>query len=247
VWRLLLRNIGLGKATLIAGPTGSAKTKLAHEAAHYLGRAIDVFYFGGVFDPETAFIGTTILRGGETMFVRSRFADALETPGRIILLDEVNRAPGPVTNFLLSLLDFQRAAALDIDDRGERIVRLAPGNAVIGTANIGAEYVQTESLDPALVNRMLIIRTQFPEGERELVLRRGVRERDADRIMNVTYAIRQECEKGTIGATVTTRGVEDIAEMVIDGFTIEDATEAVVAVFDEAAVAALRTVVRAAL
>src|SRR5262249_19710477 len=158
---MLLRNIDQGRPTLVTGPTGSGKTTLVIEAAGHRGRAVGVFHFGGIFDAEATLYGTTRLEGGETRFGRSRFVEAITTPGCVVVADEINRATGAAHNALMSLLDWQGRMAVDTDEGERRLVERAPGVVVLATANIGAEYMQTEPLDAALLNRMLIVRLDF--------------------------------------------------------------------------------------
>jgi len=246
-WDLLEHSVLTGQAALITGPPGCGKTRLAIEIGETLGRTVEVFHFGGLFDPEPAFFGTTMLRDGQTRFLKSRFADAAETPNRVLILDEINRTPGSIQNAVLSLCDFQRRAALDIggDEHG-RTIDLHKSNAIIATANIGASYVHCEPLDPALVGRTVIVRMDYPEQEGELLLELGLEKRDVDEIMRVTTAIRVEHGKQTISASVTTRSLLVIGDLILSGkFPLNLAFEANVGVLDDEELAALRTIIKA--
>ncbi len=245
-WRLFSRNVIAGKTTLIVGPTGSGKTRLAIEVAESLGRGVDVFHFGGLTDSEAAFSGVTVLRNNETRFLRSRFADAAETPNRVLVLDEINRTPGSIQNAVLSLTDFQRSAALDVgDEQSARKIALHPSNAIIATANVGSVYCHAEPLDPALVGRMLVVRTEYPEDETPLLTERGLDKKTADDVIRVTRAVRREYAKHTIGATVTTRSLGEIAELIRDDFDFETAFETATGVLDLEELTALRAIVKA--
>jgi len=244
-WKLLVRNIDHGRHTLVTGPTGTGKTTLVIEAARHRGRGVEVFHFGGIFDAEATVTGTTQLRGGETRFVRSRFVDAVTTPGCVIVADEINRATGGAHNALMSLLDWQGRIAVDTDDGERRLVERAPGVVVLATANIGAEYVQTEPLDAALLNRMLIVRLDFPEEEEGLLRSRGLDARAAGWLVRVANEIRKVYDRGELPGTVSTRSLLEAADLVRDGFAVEAAFEAVVPIFDSPGLTKLRTIVRA--
>jgi MoxR-like ATPase len=244
-WRLLLRNVEREKHTLIVGPTGVGKTRLAIEVGAECGRSVEVFHFGGVFDAEATITGTTRLRAGETRFVRSRFVDAITRPGCVIVADEINRASGATLNALLSLLDWNERIALDLEDGDQRIVQSAPGVVVLATANVGAEYVHTEALDAALLNRMHIVRLDFPEEEQMLVEELGVPGRTAAWLVRIAREVRKAQTQGQLAATVSTRGLLEAAELVRDGFPVESAFEAIVATLDGPGLAALRALVRA--
>lgn len=246
-WDLLEYSVLTGQPALIVGPTGCGKTRLALEIGESLGRTVEVFHFGGLFDPEPAFFGTTMLRDGQTRFLKSRFADAAEAPNRVLVLDEINRTPGSIQNAVLSLCDFQRRASLDIggDEHG-RTIDLHESNAIVGTANIGASYVHCEPLDPALVGRTVIVRMNYPEQERDLLVGLGLDKRDVDEIMRVTAAIRVEHGKQTISASVTTRSLLVIGKLILTKrFDLDVAFEAAVGVLDDEELAALRTIIKA--
>jgi nitric oxide reductase NorQ protein len=242
--QLLERNIRRGKHTLIVGPTGSAKTRLAKEVAQYVAGKVEIFHFSALLDPEAALNGTKELADGDTVFTPSRFIKAITTPGCVVLLDEINRAPGQATNALMSLTDFQRSIGVDLDCGERRVVRLAEGVVFLATANVGVEYCGTETLDMALLNRFLIVRLGFPANEQSLLVEQGLPPEEAAWAVRVATEVRKANARGQL-PLMSTRGLVDMAGIIQDGSTMEEAVESVVPVFDDPSIAALKAIVRA--
>jgi nitric oxide reductase NorQ protein len=241
-YRLLTWSIENGQHVLIVGPRGCGKTTCACGSARVLGRPCEIFHIGGFFDAEASVTGSLTFRDGETSFVRSRLIDALTTPNCVIIFDEFNRVGPKVHAPLLSATDHQRRIVLDLESPERRIVDLAPGVVFVATANMGAEYTGTEVLDAALLDRFSYIRLDYPDGEEQLLRDRGAKARYAKRIVKVAREIRTQYGLGAFPASISTRGVEKVADIVQGGFTVEEAFEAAVAVFDDEGLAALRTI-----
>jgi MoxR-like ATPase len=244
-WTLACYLVGCGEHIMIVGPTGVGKTTLALDVARALGRPYEVFHLGAAFDAELVLSGTIILRGGETRFVRSRFLDAITRPGCVVIVDEINRAPGSVANALLSVLDGQARIAVDLDDGGRRIVDCAPGVVVVATANIGAGYFQTETLDRALLDRFMYVHLDVPENEHELLVEVGLSPAQAAGMVRIARELRKACERGDLPMPISPRNLIAAARMVRDGFTVTRAFEVTAGPLDRAGRTALHTIVRA--
>ena len=244
--RLILGSIRGGKHILITGPTGSGKTETAMWAAEELGRPCEIFHWGAAFEPQDAIVGSLTLQSGDTVLVRSRFLDAITTPNCIIIADEFNRAPSRMHSALLSLLDQQGRIVIDLEsDREKRIVERAAGVVVIATANLGTDYVGTEPLDAALLNRLVFVRLDYSPEEEQILRNLGTPARLTKRLVRVARAIRAQHRRGTLPVSVSTRQLIAAADLVKAGFPPEEAFEAVVAVFDEDTISALRTTIAA--
>ncbi len=229
---------------MIVGPRGCGKTTLASEITRELGYSTVVFHFGAILDVELALFGGMALRNGETVFIRGRFLDAICTPDCVIILDELNRAPTTVQSCMLSLMDFQRRIVVDQEAPERRIVERAPGVVFIATINLGAEYVGTEPLDAALLDRLKFIRLGYSKQEEQLLRSRGLNSRDARRIVRMGHAVRKAYVDGAITETISTRGLVMVGDLIADGFCLKEAFEAVVAIFDPDGLAALNVVLR---
>jgi MoxR-like ATPase len=242
--RILQRNIRRAKHTMIFGPTGSGKTTLALWVAKESGRPIQIFSWSAVFDPEAAIAGIMGLEGGETRFERSRFIQAITTVGCVILIDEMNRAPGQAANSLMSLTDFQGRISLDLDRGANRVVTRAEGVVILATANIGPEYSGTEVLDQALMNRFLHVRLGYPPDEQALLVERGLSSTQAAWAVRVATEMRKARQRGQLSSALSTRGLIEVAEMVLDGFEMEESVECLAGLVDDAELTAIRAIVR---
>jgi len=240
--RLVEHAINTGSPMLLSGPRGSGKTKLVLSSATALGRPVEVFHCGGATDVEATIFGTVTLRDGETHFQRSRFVSAIQKPFTVVVLDEVNRVGNPrVQGALMSCMDFQARLVLDQeDDPDERVVHVAEGVTFVCTANIGAGYQGTEPLDAAFLDRMLKHGLDYSEREAELLVLHGLGEDVAQRVMALVRSIRSQSRSGALTGSMSTRGLVYVADLLKAGFSMEEAFEAVVGVWDEDSRAALR-------
>ena len=209
---------------------------------------MEVFHCGGTTDVEATLLGTVSLRDGETQFSRSRFVGAISKPNTVVGLDEINRSGNPKAQaLLLSCMDFQSRLVIDQEDDPERrVVDVAEGVTFVATANIGADYVGTEPLDPALLDRMIKLRLSYSEREPDLLVKAGLAPRNVNRVMKIARAIRNSHGSGALTDTISTRGILFVAELLEEGFLLEDAFEAVVGVYDDDSRAALRAILKVA-
>lgn len=243
--RLLKRCLERKDDLMIVGPRGCGKTTLATRITEEFGYPTVVFHFGAILDVELALFGGMALRNGETLFIRGRFLDAICTPNCVIILDELNRAPTSVQSCMLSLMDFQHRIVVDQEAPERRIVERAPGVMFIATINLGAEYVGTEPLDAALLDRLKFIRLDYSKQEEQLLRSRGLPSRDARKIVRMGHTIRKAYADGGIAETISTRGLVMVGDLIADGFSLKQAFEAVVAIFDPDGLAALNAILRA--
>ncbi|KKK43037.1 hypothetical protein LCGC14_3169070, partial [marine sediment metagenome] len=88
-----------------------------------------------------------------TFFGEALFVKAIQTPGAIILLDELSRAHDDASNILMTVLD-ENQRYLRIDEMPETpTIAVAEGVVFLATANVGNEYTGTRVMDRALLDR----------------------------------------------------------------------------------------------
>jgi len=232
-WKYLTRSGLRGKNVVILGPSGQGKTLAVQCLVDALDRRDRYFYFnlGATQDPRATLIGSThFSKETGTLFDESRFVKAIRTPNAIVHLDELSRAHPDASNILLTPLDYlQRYLSLDEKVGGE-IVKVANGVCFVATANIGNEYTNTRVMDKALMDRFTVkIEVDFLTAEEELNLVSIIHpnaDMDIMRTMvDIAATTREYYKSGKVNNCLSTRTVVEMAELTMDGFTLEELVE----------------------
>ena len=230
-WYLLLRNITNQVNTMMIGPTGSGKTELIMLACKKLGIPCHVYDMGSMYDPIAGLLGVHRLQeGGVSQFDYAKFTQDIAEPG-VVLLDELSRAPVTTNNILFPCLDNRRTLPVEIAG-GEnlRSIKVHSECCFIATANVGAEYTGTMSMDRALIGRFFPIELDYmPKDKEEQVLVRkcGINGADAKNIVAVANNVRDLYKKQELSCSLSTRETLMAAELVADGWTPLKAMELV--------------------
>lgn len=230
-WDLLVRNILKKESTLLVGPMGTGKTELVLKAADKLSIPCHVYDMGSMHDPMTQMLGThRLVKDPETgttvsSFDYAKFTEDVQHEG-IILLDELSRAPLTTLNILFPCLDSRRMLPVEMaGGTGLRNINVHPGVIFIATANLGAEYTGTNTLDKALVSRFFPVELKYLDKNTETDLlqkRTGCPRNEAFNIASIAAKIRSGYEKGDYSTDVSTRETLRAASMVADGWKITD-------------------------
>jgi len=215
-----LSALGEVSNVMLLGPAGCGKTTLPRQFAARQRRPFYEVHCGSLIDVEQWF-GKDRLVGGETLYRKSRFVQALETPKCVVLLDEINRAHPELLNGIFGLLDWRRS--IYSDDLGY-MVRVADGVTFFATMNEGADYFGVNPLDGALRDRFpRILRLSYPPKAQEeaLLVSQGVEPGIADRLASFAFQLR----KATNPVHVWPRQVLTAAEEIRMGASLREAVE----------------------
>lgn len=247
-WKYLVRAVIRGKNILFLGPSRSGKTTAAISVANALDRKNKYFPFnlGSTQDARATLIGnTTFKKDTGTVFNQSEFVTAIQTPGAIILLDELSRGHHDAWNILLPVLDpTQRYLRLD-ESENSAVIPVADGVTFIATANIGNEYTATRVMDKSLTLRFpVIVEMKLLTAEQEITLLNVLYPviSDADKKLFTTICkISEDTKKqfrmddAKITNFIPTGQVVEMAELILDGFTLGEIAEtAIYTLFEDA-------------
>jgi len=231
-WKYLMRSGMRGKNIMMTGPAGCGKTMAAKALVSALDRPDYYFNLGATQDPRASLIGNTHFNKEKgTYFSEALFVKAIQTPNAVILLDELSRAHPDAWNILMTVLDSgQRYLRLD-EASGQDTINVADGVTFIATANIGNEYTSTRTMDKALMDRFTIIEMDLLSKTEESELLHYmfplVEIKQLENIAGIADLTRRECnnEESRLSSPVSTRTSVEIASLLYDGFTLQEASD----------------------
>ena len=229
-WKYLMRCAMRGKNIMMTGPAGCGKTMAAKSVVNALERPDFYFNLGATQDPRATLIGNTHFNKEDgTVFSEALFVKAIQTENAVILLDELSRAHPEAHNILMTVLDEgQRYLRLD-EAEGAPTIKVARGVTFIATANIGNEYTATRVMDRALIDRFIIVEMDVLAKTEEAELLRylypNLDTESIDAISGIVADTRTEIstEAPRISTHISTRASVEMAGLIYDGFTIEEA------------------------
>lgn len=207
IWREpILRHLILSEQTgenlWFGGEKGAGKTQTAQQFAARTGRSFTRINFHKYTSAEE-YIGCTALVNGNTEFAEGDFLRAYQTPGAVILLDEItNAAPGELAP-LNALLE--PGAAVTI---GGKVRRRAPGVMIIAADNTltngdqSGRYSGTQQMNSALADRFSRVvpfkHLDFYHEVAAVQRHTGCSEDLAKAVIEMVNVCRQQVENGNI-------------------------------------------------
>jgi nitric oxide reductase NorQ protein len=204
---------------LTTGTQGCGKSTLVRQFAHIYRRPMATFQVGLLLESGQLF-GQQRLKGGETYYQEFLFPKAIQTPGCVVHLEEINRSETPhALNELFSVLSEDRS--IWIDELG--FVEVAPQVIFFATMNEGDEFTGTEALDAALKDRFYRIHLEYlpHDVEKEVLVRKtGLEPSQADEVLRIVNGIRNNEQ---LGISVSIRHSLMIAELFSLGASLREA------------------------
>ena len=142
---------------MLTGDPGTGKTELCRRLALAHNLPFHRVNVGAIRTPRDWF-GHWEFVGGQTVFVKSEFVDAIQRPG-IIALDEFNRVTPDIHNSIYTILDHNREVFVE---ETKETIYVHPQCIFIATENRGRSHTGIFMEDAAVEDRFELIRLELP-------------------------------------------------------------------------------------
>jgi nitric oxide reductase NorQ protein len=206
----------------LVGPAGCGKTSFAINYAANRKMPAMVMDCANVREPRDWFgyrkfdPSTKEIVWHESMFIRM-----IETPGTVVVLDELNRVSPMVINTLIPLLDHRRQTYLE---EANRSVKCAEGVSFWAAINEGNQFTGTITLDEAISDRFgLVVECKFLDAKTEAGVLKSKTGLDIDSCRKLVEVANQVRTKSAMDAAdafskpISTRMLEEAATAMVIG------------------------------
>jgi len=204
---------------LVTGHQGCGKSSLIRQFAGFYKRPLATFQIGLLAESGQLF-GQQRLKDGDTFYQSFLFPEAIQVPGCVIHLEEINRSETPhALNELFSVLSEDRS--IWIDELG--LVEVASDVVFFASMNEGEGFTGTDEMDIALRDRFYRIKLDYLPASVEqeiLTLKTGVDNETAGLIVNVVHKLRKDSETDI---NISIRHSLMIGELMAFGATLREA------------------------
>jgi nitric oxide reductase NorQ protein len=208
----------------LVGPAGCGKTSFATHYAAVNNLPCLIMDCANVREPRDWFGYRTLDPvTKEIVWHESLFIKMIETPGTVIVLDELNRVSPLIVNTLIPLLDHRRATYLE---EAGRTISCAEQVTFWAAINEGNQFTGTIALDEAVSDRFgLVMECNFLSQEDEtkvLNMRSGLDIATCKKLVEVATQVRSKCQQhgvDTFSKPISTRMLVEAAKGMLLGGT----------------------------
>ena len=145
------------KMTLLRGEAGTGKNVLVDIYSHFTNRPVFTFACNRRTEKEDLTFAYEFNPQEGTVRIDSKLIDALQTPGAVIVLDEINTLPEGVIKMLNSVMDYRRTLYLT----DGREIEVHPNVILVGTMN-PPHYIGTKKLPQEWKSRTRAMTVDYP-------------------------------------------------------------------------------------
>lgn len=203
----------------LTGPTGAGKSSLPEQFAALNKRLCFVQHCELVVEAGDWWGQKEMDIERGTYFEKAAFVTAIQTPGAVVIMDEVNRTHPDNLNPLFGLLDHRRRAWVPVMNDE---IKVAEGVTFWFTLNMGFDY-QVNPVDLALLNRAQVtIPMRYPPKAWEINLLKekgGVGEDTAEKLAEFARTVRNNPR---LHVAISPRQLIEAATLVRYGVPIHD-------------------------
>lgn len=213
--------IDSNQCSLLIGETGTGKTTLINELAKEKKRELIRVSLNGATSTDDI-LGKFLAKDGSTYWQDGVLVSAMKN-GHWIVFDEINAALPEVLFALHSLLDDDRKVTLT--EKNGEVIRPVESFRFFACMNPSEDYAGTKEMNTALISRfagVFHIGVFPPEEEKKVLIRKGIAEDTASRLIGVGNYLREKREKGDIFTFISTRDLIQAGLLIMKGISVQD-------------------------